>query len=111
MDDIDVKSELNRDQLEEMIAPFLGRLQSVLRVALEGSGGLQAGRQLLAGHHTSSPCGMHLCIFLTPMYASLASEFNFGVQIAAATGCVAACLCSCTSHRAMFSLASCINTA
>jgi molecular chaperone DnaK (HSP70) len=38
MDDVDVKSELNREQLEEMIAPFLGRLQAVLRSALESSG-------------------------------------------------------------------------
>jgi hypothetical protein len=38
MDDVDVSSELNREQLEEMVAPFLGRLQAVLRSALESSG-------------------------------------------------------------------------
>jgi hypothetical protein len=45
MDDVDVKSELNREQLEEMIAPFLGRLQAVLRSALEASGGGSAWGQ------------------------------------------------------------------
>jgi hypothetical protein len=40
MDDVDVSSELNREQLEEMVAPFLGRLQAVLRSALEMSGAM-----------------------------------------------------------------------
>lgn len=38
MEDTDVHSQLNRDELEEMLAPFLGRLDIVLRKALEESG-------------------------------------------------------------------------
>lgn len=38
MEDTDVHSQLNRDELEVMIEPFLGRLDKVLRSALEASG-------------------------------------------------------------------------
>eukprot|EP00879_Flechtneria_rotunda_P002596 GHRR01002797.1.p1 GENE.GHRR01002797.1~~GHRR01002797.1.p1 ORF type:complete len:847 (+),score=384.28 GHRR01002797.1:127-2667(+) len=38
MEDVDVRSQLNRDQLEEYIAPFLGRLEAVLKKALADSG-------------------------------------------------------------------------
>ncbi|KAF8072352.1 HSP70-14 [Scenedesmus sp. PABB004] len=42
MDDVDVRSLLNREQLEEMVEPFLARLNAVLRAAVEASG-LQPG--------------------------------------------------------------------
>eukprot|EP00775_Hariotina_reticulata_P005686 gene5686-5924_t len=38
MEDTDVHSQLNRDELQVMIEPFLGRLDKVLRSALEASG-------------------------------------------------------------------------
>ena len=38
MEDTDVHSQLTRDELEVMVEPFLGRLDKVLRSALEASG-------------------------------------------------------------------------
>lgn len=68
MDDVDVRSELNRDQLEEMIQPFLGRLNTVLRASVESSG-------MLLSHTTALPISLQTA-YQWPQHSSI---FNFPV--------------------------------